>query len=340
VRLPLFNMKWLVIIGAAVRPCWSVAAKWPAQVRPLPEAFVMKSWSSLKETMNTLGNQVSEILEVRQDLRSIKSDLATQEAVWQEAENQLKLKTDALKTQNAQLQVEVQKGSALPYDLMKIKEQVRAETLRRQALSNEAAHVQQLMITEKASYEARKASLLDLITKERNRTDQEAAKAHEQQLQLQSDAGTLRLKISELQDKLKTQNDELDVKKQKHAQQVNELKKQLDSMYASLAGIHKTLEPYGKGAAEQEQFRMMKAQLQEKLKQETATIIQLQLQHQQDVAKCGEELQAREEVRADEEQKVQTRTADAEQFCNHIQLENLALTQRLGECRQQVGSAG
>lgn len=296
----------------------------------------MKSWSSLKDTMNTIGNQVSEILEVRQDLKAIKSDLVTQEAVWHEAEQQLISKNDMLKTEASKLRVEVQSGAALPYAVLQAKERVQAEIVRRQAMGKEAAQVQQLMATEKLSWQTRKASLIAMVAQERNRTDQEVAKAHEQQLQLQSDAGVLRLKVSELQDTLKTQNEELAVQVQKHALEVNELKKQLNAMYTALAGIHKKLEPYGQGSVEQEQFRKMKARLQEKLKQETAAIIQLQLQHQQGVAKCGEELQAREEVRVDEMQKVQTRTADAEQFCSQIQLEHIALTQRLGECTQQA----
>merc|ERR1719201_598153 len=58
-------------------------------LKPMPEATTMKTWSFLKESMLSIGDQVKQIMEVRNDMAMLQQDLGLQEKLWHQAETEL-----------------------------------------------------------------------------------------------------------------------------------------------------------------------------------------------------------------------------------------------------------
>merc|ERR1719456_484253 len=66
-------------------------------LKPMPEATTMKTWSFLKESMLKIGDQVRQIMQVRNDMAMLQQDLTMQEKLWKQAEIELKQENAKLK---------------------------------------------------------------------------------------------------------------------------------------------------------------------------------------------------------------------------------------------------
>jgi len=299
-------------------------------LKPMPEATTMKTWSFLKESMLKIGDQVKQIMSVRNDMAMLQQDLSMQEKLWKQAEIELNQENAKLRAQVEGLKKEVQAGLVIKRDLMKVKQSLEDEERHGADLKNEADMQEKKWQTEVQFLDARKNNVTALH-KEVNRTASlEISRAEAVHLQLQKDAVTLRLAIGDFQDRLKNGNEKMTFENSKSLAQQAELERQIAAMNQGLKRIQGKLKPV-------HSFDKEEKSLKQGLRKETDTILTLQSEHQQIVTECTKEMQEQDAIKCAEEAKLKNRIAEKTQFCNAVQVQNQVLNQDLEKCGAVAG---
>lgn len=294
-------------------------------LKPMPEATTMKTWSFLKESMLKIGDQVRQIMQVRNDIAMLQQDLTMQEKLWHQAEITLNQENAKLRGQKEDLQKKAKAGAKVKRDLMKAKQSLEEEQRRTVSLDNEAAMQEKKWQIEVRSLDARKNNVTALHREVNESASREIARAEAVHLQLQKDAATLRLALDNFQDRYKTGQEKMDFENSKSKAQQAELMRQIAAMKAGLERIKGKLKP-------RHIYDNEEVMLKQKLQQETDTILHIQSEHQQIVTECTKELQEQDQIKCAEGEKLRVRIQEKTQFCNAIQVQNEVLRQDLAKC--------
>jgi len=107
-------------------------------LKPMPEATTMKTWSFLKESMMKIGDQVKQIMQVRNDMAMLQEHLTSQEKLWKQAEIEMKQENAKMRAEVESLKTQVKVGAAINGELLKVKQALEDEKRRTQDLNNQA----------------------------------------------------------------------------------------------------------------------------------------------------------------------------------------------------------
>lgn len=299
-------------------------------LKPMPEATTMKTWSFLKESMVKIGEQVQQIMQVRNDMAMLQQDLSLQEKLWHQAEVELKQENAKLRGQVEDFKKQVRVGSKVKGELMKVKQSLEEEKRSATDLLNEEEMQKkkwQLMV---GALQNRKMNVTALHKKVNETASLEISKAEAVHLQLMKDGVTLKIALGNMKGEIKQGQDTMQFEESKALAEQAELQRQIDAMQQGLKRIQAKIKPPGFYDAEQ-------LQLAQGLQQETATILQLQSEHQKVVTECNKEIQEQDAIKCSEKGKLSSRLAEKTQFCNAIQVQNQVLKQEVVKCGLLAG---
>jgi len=299
-------------------------------LKPMPEATTMKTWSFLKESMLKIGDQVRQIMQVRNDMAMLQQDLTAQENLWHQAEVELNQENAKLRGEIGDLTSQVRLGAQVKRDLMKAQQSLEEEQRRTNDLKNEADMQEKKWKLEVKFLDDRKNNVTALHKKVNETASQELSRVEAVQLQLQKDAVTLRLADADFQDRMKNGQEKMQFENSKALAQKAELERQIAAMKEGLKRIQGKLKP-------RHIFDTEELQLRQGLQKETDTILNLQSEHQQIITECTKEMQEQDAIRCSEEGKLRSRLAEKTQFCNAIQVQNQVLKQDLAKCGLMPG---
>jgi len=299
-------------------------------LKPMPEATTMKTWSFLKESMLKIGDQVRQIMQVRNDMAMLQQDLTLQEKLWHQAEIELNQDNAKLRGQAESLKKEVQVGAKVKRDLMKVKQLLEEEERKTSDLNREAEMQEKKWQLEVKYLDARKNNVTALHKQVNETASKEISRAEGVHLQLQKDTVTLRLALGDFQDRLKNGEERMAFEGSKALAQEADLKRQISAMKDRLERIKGKLKPA-------HTFDTEEIRLKVNMRKETDTILALQSEHQQIVVECTKEMAEQDAIKCSEEGKLRGREAEKTQFCNAILVQNQVLKQDLAQCGMLVG---
>lgn len=302
-------------------------------LKPMPEATTMKTWSFLKESMVKIGEQVQQIMQVRNDMAMLQQDLSLQEKLWHQAEVELKQENAKLRAEMEEFKKKVRVGSKVKGELMKVKQSLEEEKRRKTDLDNEEEMQKKKFQLVVDALQNRKNNVTALHKKVNETASLEISKAEAVHLQLQKDAVTLKIALGNTKGEIKSGQETMQFEQSKAIAEQAELQRQIAAMQQGLKRIQAKIKPPGFYDAEQ-------LQLAQGLQKETATILQLQSEHQQVVGQCNKEIQEQDAIKCSEKGKLSSRLAEKTQFCNAIQVQNEVLKQELAKCGLMAGVGG
>lgn len=299
-------------------------------LKPMPEATTMKTWSFLKESMMKIGDQVKQIMQVRNDMAMLQEDLTSQEKMWKQAEIEMKQENAKMRAEVESLKRQVKVGAAINGELLKVKQALEDEKRRTQDLNNQADMQEKQWQLQLQFLQNRKNNVTALHAEVNATAAAEISKAEAVNLQLQKDGATLKLALADFKDRIKNDKEKIQFEEQKALAEQAELHRQITAMQEGL----KRMDKVKPKAFFDNQEKILK----EGLQKETATILALQSEHQQVVTACNKELQEQDAVKCHENGKLQSRQAEKAQFCNAIQVQNQVLKQDLAKCQAFAGT--
>jgi len=299
-------------------------------LKPMPEATTMKTWSFLKESMVKIGDQVRQIMSVRDDMAMLQKDLSLQEKLWHQAEITLKQENAKVRGEVMDLKGKVKVGSKVKGELMKVKQSLEEEKRRGTDLDNEEDMQNKKWQLELEFLRNRKNNVTALHKKVNETASLEISRVEAVQLQLQKDAVTLRLASGNMQDQKKNGQEKMQFEESKAIAEHAELQRQINAMEQGLKRIQGKLK--AKNFFDAEELTLKTG-----LRQETDTILNLQSEHQQIVTECNKEMQEQDAIKCSEKGKLSSRLAEKTQFCNAIQVQNEVLKQDVVKCGLLAG---
>lgn len=277
-----------------------------------------------------IGDQVKQIMQVRNDMAMLQEDLTSQEKLWKQAEIEMKQENAKIRAEVESLKTQVKVGAAINGELLKVKQALEDEKRRTQDLNNQADMQEEQWQLQLQFLQNRKNNVTALHAEVNATAAAEISKAEAVNLQLQKDGATLKLAIADFKDRIKNDHEKIQFEEQKALAEQAELHRQITAMQEGLKRMDK-VKPKAF-------FDNQEKVLKEGLQKETATILALQSEHQQVVTACNKELQEQDAVKCHENGKLQSRQAEKVQFCNAIQVQNQVLTQDLAKCQAFAGT--
>jgi len=299
-------------------------------LKPMPEATTMKTWSFLKESMVKIGDQVAQIMSVRNDMAMLQKDLSLQEKLWHQAEIELKQENAKLQGEVTALKTKVKVGSKVKGELMKVKQSLEEGKRRATDLDNEEETQKKNWQLKLDFLNNRKNNVTAMHKRVNETASLEISKAEAVHLQLQKDAVTLKIALGNMQGEIKNGQETMQFEESKAIAEHAELERQIAAMNQGLKRIQGKLKPKGFYDADE-------LQLKQGLVQQTNTILNLQSEHQQIVTECNKEMQEQDAIKCSEKGKLTSRLAEKTQFCNAIQVQNEVLKQELSKCGLLAG---
>lgn len=315
----------LDVAAAPVTPAPTTVA-WPVALDLPPESVTMKSWDSLKGSMDDIGQEVQQVLLVRSDMSSLTKDLKTQQTMWHQAEQELVAENAELQKNILALQMKAQSGAAVNDEVADLQKQVE-EAKRHQSDLLHAFDDEEKKHELEMGFMQNRTQQLESQNEEVNHTAiQEIAKAHDAQMHIQADYQALRLKATELQDRLRDGQKGLPLQQDQNNAKTRDLGRQLAEMQKGLAKMVEQVIPEGKL---QEEIKSLKHQLDE----ETQKIILLTQEQATDANNCEVEREKHESVLDSEDGKLKAREKEVTQLCDAVKAQRKALDQTLSACQ-------
>jgi len=286
----------------------------------------MKSWANLKGSMDKIGDQVRQILFVRNDLSMMQDDLKTQERLWADAETKLVQENAVLDTKLQALRVEIKKDATLEYQVRQLLNSLQEARAEEAAAKIRMAQDAARAANETAHYRNHERALFQQLVDLNATFNKEEQDALERQAQVEADGGILERKADELRTKLKRIKAEALLKEQEDAAKTLDLNNQILQMQQGLVRLKGQELPRW-------QLDQETAKLRRQLQQETLTILKVQQDGAQVAADCDAERTRRKEVLQKEKAKAEARVEQKSQFCNTVRGQNQVLSQMLQACQ-------
>lgn len=312
---------------------WDVPAAPPGEprklsVQPPEDAVVMKTWVFVKESMGQIRSEVSQLMSVKDDIASMKKDLHDQEALWAQAEVNAIEENKKMEADLEVLRQQIHDGDALRKEVQDLKAAVESE-------KNVAADTWSRLQAEEEGRDLlrqfyhRRAQNLTGQLQILNGTDKaESSKAHETQLQLETDTVALRLKEAELQDQMKHGQEQVSLQQESANAKTADLNRQLESMKDGLARVKAQL-----GMSDQADQQRELAKVQMQIQQEIAQMVQVKQEQAQVIGECARLKDTRRVIRTAEKEKAEKRDLEARQLCQPVHGQLAVLQMLLGQCQ-------
>jgi len=187
--------------------------------------------------MGQIRSEVSQLMSVKDDIASMKKDLHDQEALWAQAEVNAIEENKKMEADLEVLRQQIHDGDALRKEVQDLKAAVEGE-------KNGAADTWSRLQAEEEGRDLlrqfyhRRAQNLTGQLQILNGTDKaESSKAHETQLQLETDTVALRLKEAELQDQMNHGQEQVSLQQESANAKTADLNRQLESMKDGLGRV-------------------------------------------------------------------------------------------------------
>lgn len=317
--------------GMAASPAQAAAGQTPASVPPA-DAATMKTWVFLKESMQKLRGEVQQVMLVKDDMAEMKDDLKEQEGLWAQAEKDLTAENAKLASDLATLREQVH-GNPIAMEVAAAKGVLAREKIKSTQLFKKLEADEAGRDLTRSFWKERAANLTKQV-EHLNATDQaELGRQHEIQLQLETDTVALRLKSSELSDRLKSGMDAYQMAQRQANLKKGELEKQLMAMRQALARVQTQLH---QTSQEMQQQQLAKAQAD--VDKMTAEMVQLAQTQSEVAASCSTEKSKRYEVACAERDKTQKRQEETRQLCQPVKGQQSALQMLLSECQAKTAA--
>lgn len=294
------------------------------------DAVTMNSWAYLKESMEKVHDQVSDIMLVRNDIDSIRGDLKKQLDIWHEAELELN-------QENQRLQYELKRQEAEyhslndPLEILHDKLQVGIADEKRHAFGLQQELVQQgkEIWVEHSLLSVRSKNLTTRLESVGYQAVFDNQKVHDRELQLMTDGAALTLKGTELKDRLVDGQKELVLDQIAVKHEWSSLAQQTVDMHL---GLERLKQHIYASKGEVDGNGQLKASLQAQLQTSTQELLQLQQEHNQAFMLCARDVQELQQVVQVEEARYASRRQEAFQLCNPVQQQHSVLLQWISQC--------
>merc|ERR1719265_2705444 len=292
---------------------------------------MMKTWVFLKESMQKLRGEVQQVMLVKDDMAEMKDDLKEQEGLWAQAEKDLTAENAKLASDLATLREQVH-GNPIAMEVAAAKGVLAREKIKTTQLFKKLEADEAGRDLTRSFWKERAANLTKQV-EHLNATDQaELGRQHEIQLQLETDTVALRLKSSELSDRLKSGMDAYQMAQRQANLKKGELEKQLMAMRQALARVQTQLHQTSR---EMQQHQLAKAQAD--VDKMTAEMVQL-AQTRSRLRPRARQKSKRYEVACAERDKTQKRQEETRQLCQPVKGQQSALQMLLSECQAKTAA--
>lgn len=198
---------------------------------PPTDATAIKSWTFLKESMQRMGDQASDLLTVREDVSNMQADLDSQVNMWHQAKMELMQENAGLKAEVAKMQKEATSGAVIQVRVLKAQGQVAEGQGNLTQAKGFAQQQQQKFASERGALQKRLFQLTQRLTATRDSGGRRHTAETADNAALLSDGLALRSKSAELENKLNDLHAEL--KREQAA---------ADQKTTELSGLHSELE--------------------------------------------------------------------------------------------------
>jgi hypothetical protein len=297
-------------------------------VSPHPDAVTMNSWVFLKESMTQIREEVQNLLTVKDDVSSLQMDLKVQEALWITAEKDLKNENLQLAAQVESLRQQANAGQSTRTEVEKLQRDLAKAQHHNAELQLEAEHEKKRVDLEHAFYTQRRDNLTSLVQGINTGVQTEVMRAHDRQLQLETDGVALQLKTKELQQRLKTGLQNMRQQKLTATAEVGDVQRQLAGMHDGLRRLQAALSNAGSIEAQKAET----AKVQGELEHEVRLMVSVQQEQANTIADCKRMHTAREDALCAEKRKAEHRKKEAKELCDPVRGQMVALRQMLDEC--------
>jgi len=285
----------------------------------------MKSWAFLKESMEKLSSEVQQIMLVRKDISMIQQDLSSQTELWHQAELELGQANNVLNAKIETLHAQVQAGAQVRSEVTALMGKIQDEQLAAGDLQQASQHDQQQWAVESAVLAQRQQALEGQLQGVKAATETEVGQAHQQQLQLQSDAEALRLKEEQLLEQTRTLPQALELQRQTAEAKTNTLQRQLQDMRQGLILMQKQLVPPVEIERDLHEVRS-------RLRHEMQAAVRAKEAQVNVATECNNKRKRVHDVLCSEQGKAKTRNNEAVQLCQPVRGQHAVLTRMLDEC--------
>lgn len=296
---------------------------------PPNEATAIKSWAFLKDSMAKVGDQVMQLLLIRKDVTAMTDDLRTQVQMWHQAELELGAENAKLAAEEKALQRDVQVGESVRLEVTQVEQQLADEKHRTDVEIQRNKHQDTQWAAEKKALEARRAELEKQIKEGEDKMRDTDARQQQEHLELLTDGQALKLKIAELQEKVKDKQTEVSTEKGTLEQKTADTKKHLADLKAGLKGMIGSLVPKETILAELEKLK-------NELGARTNELLTVQQAHSVESQECQKKTAEIQQVLAQETSKAEQRHQETARFCQPIQGQHDVLKQEVAACMSKA----
>jgi len=293
------------------------------------DVVTVQTWSFLKDSMEKIRNEVKEIMSIRDDVGMLQNDLKSQEGMWRTAEKNLQDENAALQKQAEELKLQVQAGEGIRAEVQGLKIQIAEAKQNSDASWNEAHHEHDQMMFEQKFYGERREKLVQMMKDLNSTIADEVAKAHEKQLQLETDGVALKVKAGELQDRVNNGAKELMLQEDKASAKTLDLQRQISGMHDGMSRVQNDMAGKGAILAAKGELQRMKVQL----NQEISSMVTVKEEQGHVVAQCTKERNARHSALIAEQAKAQRREREMQELCQPVNGQLMALKEMFSHCK-------
>lgn len=294
-----------------------------------PEAQTVGSWVFLKSSMDLIRKQVQHLLDVKDDVLSMRQDLQIQEDVWKTSEGDLKHEIGQLAEKLQTLRQQVNAGESTWHKVQERRQSLAEAKAHNDRLQLEAHHEKSRIDMEHSFLTARRQNLSALVTAIDANIEKQVMQANDRQLKLETDGVALQIKATELKQRLNNSQRELEQKKLTASAEIQDVQRQLSGMHDGLTRLQHSLN--SSTSIEAQKGELAKVSLE--LEQEVALMVSVQQEQADTVAECKRMHTVRSDALSSEQKKAELRKGEAKELCDPVRGQIVALRQMLEECR-------
>eukprot|EP00411_Alexandrium_monilatum_P116488 CAMPEP_0175676118 /NCGR_PEP_ID=MMETSP0097-20121207/22580_1 /TAXON_ID=311494 /ORGANISM="Alexandrium monilatum, Strain CCMP3105" /LENGTH=297 /DNA_ID=CAMNT_0016982853 /DNA_START=11 /DNA_END=904 /DNA_ORIENTATION=- len=295
----------------------------------------MKSWTSLRSSLDRLGREAAQIQLVEQDVGKLRADLTAQEQLWQQAGVQLEGEKTALRVQlegmRAQVQADTLHDPQLEAEVDALQKQSELAKIQLQKQQRDFDGWKAQADVQRRLLQVQRQQLLSQLLSMNATAEEDARKARREQGRLQAEAKALRLRGGELQQRLQEVRETLQQEEQLATSKVAALRQQAAELEVALNRTASGLQ--GRESLAQELTAM-----QQRLRAVTSMAVQVRQEQAELVSRCGREGQARSEVFSGEQDKAAIQGRETLQTCGEAHGRHGLLRQMLLDCQARGSS--
>lgn len=303
----------------------------PATPGPPPpgDALTINSWADLKNTMDSIGSEVQEVLTVRNDITMLQEDLLTQEQTWHKAEMDLQGQVDMIKAKALRIHGEAVAGASIVGRVHELKEGIALE-------SQKAAAAKKLYEYDAQTAAVNQAHLENRIDELRRRLAEVRAvggrRLEEARFAAQNTTNeTMRLErqATRLLDEARDEGQALRLEQSIASDKVRDIHNRMQSIHVTMTGLRSQLLAPGQMDA---QIEAMK----DRVDRETEAMVEVTTAKEQQKQECAARTKTVMDALLAEQNKAAERNAEMSQVCDAATQRRTLLEAVVKEACEQV----